>query len=232
MRNKVVSLPLFYLVAQHSFQGGTHCCKPHLTKCFWSSWLFKFCKHIHLQHHQSRNNHHGCCRYNPADAPRPQCSAFHPWRKQEVWHPRNATRTTVVPLYIPAVCIVDYILDGFRTCLQTTVAALMSQPSSQTGPKKPSLFTANTLPESSSSPCLLSNSTDLYLDIFVLYFLYFAFFVFCIAVYVFFRSEELNTQQGNLLVLTSLQLYVVYRVWIGRLVQFCTFALHHSCRSI
>ena len=114
MRNKVASLPLFYLVAQHSFQGGTHCCKPHLTKCFWTSWLFKFCKHIHLQHHQSRNNHHGCCRCNPADAPRPQCSAFHPWRKQEVWLPRNATRTTGVPLYIPAVCIVDYILDGFK----------------------------------------------------------------------------------------------------------------------
>ena len=57
-----------------------------------------------------------------------------------------------------------------RSCLQTTVAALMSQPSSQTGPKKPSLFTANTLPESSSSPCLLSNSTDLYLFLFVLYF--------------------------------------------------------------
>ena len=32
MRYKVASLPLFYLVAQHSFQGGTHCCKPHLTQ--------------------------------------------------------------------------------------------------------------------------------------------------------------------------------------------------------
>ena len=46
------------------------------------------------------------------------------------------------------------------------------------------------------------------------------FCIFCIlsqGIFVF-RSEGLNTQEGNLLVLTSLQLYVVYRVRIGRLV--------------
>ena len=161
MRNKVASLPLFYLVAQHSFQGGTHCCKPHLTQSAFELLDFSNSANIYT-----------CSIIRVAiiimvvvDAILqvlllPSAAHFIHGENRRFDFPemRPGPRES---LYISQLSVlwITFWMDlrsshlKCRSCLQTTVAALMSQPSSQTGPKKPSLFTANTLPESSSSPC-------------------------------------------------------------------------------
>ena len=164
---------------------------------------------VHLRRHQSRN-HHGWHRDNLEGAFRLPRSLFRRWRILEAWPPQSAMKLWVFPRQNQAACIVFELDNSVKLVyLQTTIAARLSQPSSQTGPKKPSLFTANTLPESSSSPRRLPLNKLNWM----------------------FSKYERTEQRNILVLLTALELHIVDRVGIRGLVQFCTLSLKHRAHK-